>query len=264
MSDPSGYTPRVAIITGSARGIGYSIALRLADDGVDVVINDLAANEAKINEVVEEIKKKGRRSIGIVADVSKEEDVIALVDKTVKVLGSLDVMIANAGIAPGSPLVDTPVEQLDALYNVNVRGTFLCYKHAAKQMIKQGKGGRIIGASSAAGKKGVSNLVSYSMSKFAVRGLTQATSAELRKYGITVNAYAPGIIPTPLILPLLDGQDAAKGDIGDIIRSVYGLPTDTPIGTTEVIAGYVSYLVKPESYFTNGQTVCIDGGLVMD
>lgn len=92
MSDPSGYTPRVAIITGSARGIGYSIALRLADDGVDVVINDLAANEAKINEVVEEIKKKGRRSIGIVADVSKEEDVIDLVDKTVKELGSLDVV----------------------------------------------------------------------------------------------------------------------------------------------------------------------------
>lgn len=127
MSDPSGYIPRVAIITGSARGIGYTIAHRLADDGVDVVISDLTANEAKINEVVEEIKKKGRRSIGIVADVSKEEDVIALVDKTVKELGSLDVvcnpstdnvllcdssgallqMIANAGIAPGSPLVDS-------------------------------------------------------------------------------------------------------------------------------------------------------------
>lgn len=128
MADPSGYTPRVAIVTGSARGIGYSIAHRLADDGVDVVINDLAANEVQINEVVEEIKKKGRRSIGIAVDVSKEEDVKAMISKTVEELGSLDVvcdlsyarctndivlymiflqMVANAGIAPGSPLIDS-------------------------------------------------------------------------------------------------------------------------------------------------------------
>jgi len=170
-------------------------------------------------------------------------------------------MIANAGIAPGSPLIDTPVEQLDAVYNVNVRGTFLCFKYAATQMIQQGKGGRIIAACSASGKQGAPYLAAYSASKFAVQGLTQATAAELRKYGITVNAYAPGIILTPIVEKLLEG---AEGDIAEIGRSRFGLPPDVSIGSTEVIASYVSYLVKPESYFINGQTVSICGGLRMD
>ena len=92
LSDPTGYTPRVAIVTGSACGIGYAIAHRLADDGVDVVINDLSSNQDKIDEVVEEIKKKGRRSIGIAADISKEDEVKAMLDKAVEELGSLDVV----------------------------------------------------------------------------------------------------------------------------------------------------------------------------
>lgn len=124
-ADPSGYTPRVAIVTGSANGIGYSIAHRLADDGIDVVITDLVSQSDRINEVVEEIKKKGRKSIGVIADVTSEEDVQALVAKTVEELGSLDIvctstmllfiicptsifqMVANAGIGRPSLLVDS-------------------------------------------------------------------------------------------------------------------------------------------------------------
>lgn len=124
-ADPSGYTPRVAIVTGSANGIGYSIAHRLADDGIDVVITDLASQSDRINEVVEEIKKKGRKSIGVIADVSSETDVQALVTKTEEELGSLDIvrtssmllfiipstsliqMVANAGIGRPSSLVES-------------------------------------------------------------------------------------------------------------------------------------------------------------
>lgn len=103
MSDPSGYTPRVAIITGSAKGIGYSIAHRFADDGIDVVINDLPLESQKIDEVVEEIKKKGRRAIGITADVTKEEEVKALVEKTVSELGSLDIVRYPISLRPTTP-----------------------------------------------------------------------------------------------------------------------------------------------------------------
>lgn len=130
MSDPSGYTPRVAIVTGSAKGIGCSIAHRFADDGIDVVINDLSSESQKIDEVVEEIKKKGRRAIGVVADVTKEDEVKALVDKAVSELGSVDIvrgsvifsnhtieilsstlsqlqMVANAGIVKGVTFLDS-------------------------------------------------------------------------------------------------------------------------------------------------------------
>lgn len=103
MSDPSGYTPRVAIITGSPKGIGYSIAHRFADDGIDVVINDLPLESQKIDEVVEEIKKKGRRAIGITADVTKEEEVKALVEKTVSELGSLDIVCYPISLRPTTP-----------------------------------------------------------------------------------------------------------------------------------------------------------------
>jgi len=250
------YSPRVAIVTGGSQGIGYSIVLRLADDGLDIAVNDIASKVGKIEEVVEEIKKKGRRAIAIPGDVSKEADVQAMIEKTVQELGSLDVMVANAGIAPGAPFLETTVEQLDAINAVNIRGTFICYKYAALQMIKQGNGGRLIGASSSAGKQGTPHLTAYSGSKFAVRGITQTAAVELVKHGITANAYAPGIIHTPLAL-LADGKD----DRGATAKKLFGLPPDAPDAEPEVVASIVSYLAKPESYFINGQTISVDGGI---
>ncbi|PPQ68553.1 hypothetical protein CVT26_003362 [Gymnopilus dilepis] len=182
----------VALVTGASRGIGRAIALRLAQDGFDVAINDLPSQQAALEEVQAGISQLGKRSAIFLGDVSVEKEVEQLISAVASQLGSLDVMVANAGICIPKPFLDTTAEDIRRLLSINVEGLFFCYKHAGLQMIKQGKGGRIIGASSMAGKQAVKFLGAYSASKFAVRGLTQAAAIELAKHNITVNAYAPG------------------------------------------------------------------------
>jgi len=208
---------------------------------------------------VEEIKKKGRRAIGVVGNVTKEEDVKALVEKTVSELGSVDIMVANAGIGRSAMFIDMTVDQLDAMFAVNVRGVYLCYKYAALQMIKQGKGGRLIGASSLAGRIGAPGLGGYCATKFAVRGLTQTAAIELRKYGITANAYAPGVINTTLLASFAGGEE---DNTADNTKSKNDLDpfAGHPLGSVEMVSSTVAYLVKPENYYINGQTLSIDGG----
>jgi len=155
MSAPTG--TRVAIVTGGAQGLGEAIALRLADDGVNVAVIDIPSKEAQLKAVVEKIKQKGQEAIYITGDVSVEQSVKTFVEKVVEEFGKLDIMVANAGVLTLGPLIETTVEEWDRLHAVNGRGTMLCYKHAAIQMIKQGGGGRIIGASSTAGKLGSSH-----------------------------------------------------------------------------------------------------------
>ncbi|KAH0578837.1 hypothetical protein H2248_003032 [Termitomyces sp. 'cryptogamus'] len=182
-------TKGVALVTGAGRGIGRAIALRLADDGFDVAVNDISATD--LEALAEEIKSKQRKSSFYVADVSIEEEVKNLIRNVVECHGSLDVMVANAGIAVGKSFLETTEADWDKLLAVNVKGTFFCYKHAGAQMIAQGHGGRIIGASSIMGKQGKSATVcdldtpprpaigtpimaAYSATKFAIRSLTQS------------------------------------------------------------------------------------------
>ncbi|KAL5526680.1 hypothetical protein ACEPAF_8405 [Sanghuangporus sanghuang] len=254
----SNYTPRVAIVTGAAQGIGYAIAQKLADDGIDVAVNDIISKQTQIGFVVEELRKKGRHAIAIPGDVSNEQEVISMIEKTVSELGSVDVMVANAGIAAIGAFLETSGETFDRIYSVNVRGVFFCFKQAALQMIKQGRGGRLIAASSSAGKQGTQNLTAYSAAKFAVRGLTQTASIELRRHGITANSYAPGYIRTPLGATS-DGVD----DNCATVRKLFGAP-DAPVAEADTVASIVSYLVKPEAYFINGQCISVDGGLRYD
>ncbi|KAL5525054.1 hypothetical protein ACEPAF_8923 [Sanghuangporus sanghuang] len=261
------YTPRVAIVTGASRGIGRATVLRLADDGIDVAVNDIAAQQDGIDKVVEEVRRKGRRAIAVTGDVSVEEDVTTMVEKTAKELGSVDMMIANAGIYPTSAFVETSVETFRKVMDINILGVFLCFKYAAIQMIEQGRGGRLIAASSAAGKKGSPGFASYSASKFAVRGLVQSASLELRTCGITVNGYAPGFIAHPsckqLLLYILDYEvlmltnEVLLTLEEDVLKR---LQSRSSTGKPEDIASMVSYLVKPEAYFVNGQTVNVNGG----
>ncbi|KAI9441361.1 hypothetical protein H4582DRAFT_2073555 [Lactarius indigo] len=233
---------KVALITGAARGIGRAIALRLADDGLDVAVNDRSSSP-ELDGLVREIKAKGRRSLAVPADVSLELEVEKGVRKVVQDLGSLDVMVANAGIVMFEPLLDTTVENFDRLMAINARGIMLCYKHAAKQMIAQARGGRIIGACSLAGKQAQVADPAYSASKFAVR------AGELGKYGITVNAYAPGVVETPMAAETKArfGPDALSGWIkSSVVKR---------LGTPEEIAGLVSYLASDGSGFVTGQSV---------
>ncbi|KAF9652086.1 NAD(P)-binding protein [Thelephora ganbajun] len=223
LHNPAGPRP-VVIVTGSSQGLGLAIALRLTDNSCDVVINDLPSKLSPIEDVVRRVMSRGVRAVAVAADVSHEGRVRKLVEITVEKLGKFDIMVANAVSA----------NDFDWLMSINTRGVMLCFKYAAQQMIKQGRGGKIIGACSMAGKRGLPNICAYSMSKFAVRGLVQSFAQELREYDVCVSGYAPGTIQTDL------GMDA---------YGMIGLPANTPRGKPEDIALLVSCLARPELMF---------------
>ncbi|KAH7904809.1 hypothetical protein BJ138DRAFT_1106508 [Hygrophoropsis aurantiaca] len=213
----------LALVTGAAQGMGQAIALQLANNGFDVALNDIPAKKEQLDTVAQEVNATGHKALVV----------------TVEELGGLDVMVANAGISGLlGPLVDSSTEAWDKLFAINARGVYLCYKHAAKQMIAQGRGGRIIGASSAAGKR----------------------ASELGKHGITVNSYVPGIIDTPMLHGLEDQGDRNThgGRHHWRLKWEQSAVAATPAGYTgkpEDIAGMVSYLASKEAHFVAGQSV---------
>ncbi|XP_006463679.1 hypothetical protein AGABI2DRAFT_194437 [Agaricus bisporus var. bisporus H97] len=250
-------TTRVALVTGGARGIGRAIALRLAQDGFDVAVDDIPSQAEELNQVAEEIRNLGRRAIVLTEDVAQEDRVKEMVERTVKELGSLDAMIANAGIGNSQSVVDADISQWEQTWAINVRGVVLCFKYAAQQMIKQGTGGRIIAASSVCGLKGYAHLGSYCMTKAAVRSLTQTTALELLEHNITVNAYAPGVIDTAMTRN--PEADKALGGPNAALKKLMHIP-NAKTGQADDVASLVSYLASPQAHFVTGQTMTMDGG----
>ncbi|KAJ7149124.1 NAD(P)-binding protein, partial [Mycena filopes] len=236
---------RVALVTGAAQGI------RLAADGFDVAVNDVASNADKLDELVEEIKNLGRASSKWVADVSQEEAVREMVEGAVRVQGGLDVVSALHTVAPS--VVDS---EWDRVMNINGRGPFLCYKYAGMQMLKQERGGRIIGASSVAGKRAIGTQPVYSASKFAVRGLTQAAALEFGPHGITVNAYAPGAVDTPMSMsttPCRPSRGLGSCRSLSLDHSSQLNFITIPCSAPTDIASLVSFLASKESGFITGE-----------
>ncbi|KAF5364852.1 hypothetical protein D9757_011271 [Collybiopsis confluens] len=220
----------VALVTGSAQGIGKAIAIRLASDGYKVGLNDIASKKELLHALAVEIEQKhGAGSTFVaIADVGDEEEVETMVKDTVKALGGLDVMVANAGIlGQVKPIITLSPEEFDTVLRVNLRGVFLCYKYAAIQMIAQNRGGRIIGASSVTGKQAL----------------------ELAEHNITVNAYAPGFIATPMVSNFTGETDP------DLTGNRYfkQLPRFAKIGKPEDIASIVSYLASKEAHYITGK-----------
>jgi len=253
----------VAHITGSARGIGKAIALRLAQDGHDIAVSDLASMSRELEATRQEIESTGVKAIALEGDVTSPDDVSRLVAETASQLGSLDVMVANAGIVITKPTLDVTPEEYDKVHAVNNRGVFLCYTEAARQMISQGHGGKIIGASSIAGHKGFGLLAAYSSSKFGVRALTQACAQEWAAHGITVNAYCPGIVDTQMWVEV----DHDLGEINGVGKgeSMKAMAEGITIGRVsrgEDVAAFVSYLAGPDSDYMTGQSPLIDGGML--
>ncbi|CAE6523296.1 unnamed protein product [Rhizoctonia solani] len=255
-------------MTGFFPGLGKTIALRLASDGYSIVISDLASKKNELATVLQQITKIYQShshkatpaALQIECDVTSEDQVNNLIDTTVKQLGRLDVMIANAGIVKLAPLLELTGETIDLIHDVNVKGLFYCYRAAAKAMISTG-GGRIIGACSVAGKLGLPSLGAYCMSKSAVRSLTHTAAQEWAEYGITVNAYAPGAINTNMWL-----QDVvASNAVGPALdQKADEVAATRKKSTPEQVAGLVSFLVSPAADNITGQCISIDGGWNMD
>lgn len=252
----------VALVTGSARGIGKAIAARLAQDGHDIALNDVPANADLLEATAEEIRATGRTVSTTIADVSNAEQVTAMVAKVVADQGALNVMVANAGIARVTSLLDISVDEWDQVMAVNVRGTFLSYQAAAKQMIAQGGGGKIIGAASIVAFRPFALLAHYSASKWAVRGLTQAAAMEFAKHKITVNAYCPGIVGTAM-WDLIDEKLAKEEGLqrGEALKKYSEAILMGRVSEPEDVAKLVSYLASSDSDYMTGQSVLIDGGI---
>jgi meso-butanediol dehydrogenase / (S,S)-butanediol dehydrogenase / diacetyl reductase len=252
----------VAVVTGAGRGIGRAIALRLAHDGHAVAVNDV--NKAGAESVAEEITAAGGRAVAIPADVTDRNAVFALVERAGDELGSVDVMVANAGIAQVKTLLEVTPDDLERIFRVNVFGVVYCLQAAAERMIAQGTGGKIINAASIAGHAGFDYLGHYSATKFAVRAFTQAAAKELAKQKITVNAYCPGIVGTDMWDLIDEKMGPYLGNArGETLAQYTGLIALGRVQTPEDVAGFVSYLAGPDSDYMTGQSVMIDGGIVM-
>jgi NAD(P)-dependent dehydrogenase (short-subunit alcohol dehydrogenase family) len=248
---------KAALVTGGARGIGFAIAQRLADEGASVAV--LALHEESAVRAADQVG-----GIGIAGDVAEEDAIARAVAATVEAFGRLDVMVNNAGTIAIAPVVETSVETWDRVLGVNLRGVFLGCREAAKQMISQGGGGRIVNGSSGAGRRGDARIGAYAASKFGVIGLTQSLAVELAPHGITVNAYCPGHVTST---PLWDEIDAAatarSGEpVGSAKRAAEAEPPLGRAGRPEEIAAAVAYLASDEAGFVTGESLLIDGGLV--
>lgn len=253
---------RTALITGAGRGIGRAIAERLADDGFNIIVADVPAAKDNVNDVITAVQGRGREAVGVFGDVSSPDDVSRFVAEGTAALGDLHVFVANAGIAQVDPILDVEPEALDRMLDVNIKGVFYCYQAAARQFIAQKSSGKIIGAASIVAYRPFPMLASYSATKWAVRGLTQAAAMEFAKHKITVNAYAPGVVGTAMWdliderLTTIEGTPRGSA----LARQVDGILAGR-VSVPEDVAKLVSFLSGPDSDHMTGQTVLIDGGI---
>jgi meso-butanediol dehydrogenase/(S,S)-butanediol dehydrogenase/diacetyl reductase len=217
----------------------------------------------RLAETADAVAAAGVRTVTVTADVADQDSVRAMVRDTVAALGSLDVMVANAGISQTTPLLDLTVEELDRVHAVNVRGTFLCYTEAARQMIAQDSGGKVIGAGSIAAYRGFPYSGAYCASKFGVRALTQVAAQEWAPHGITVNAYCPGVVDTEMWVQIDGALSALTG--APAHQPMQEMVDDIALGraaTGEDVARLVSFLAGPDSDYVTGQSILVDGGML--
>jgi len=242
---------KAALVTGASRGIGREIALELARQGANVAVN-FSGSEAKANEVVDEIKALGREAFAVKCNVSNAEEVAAMVKGTIDTFGKLDILVNNAGITRDNLLMRMKEEEWDDVININLKGVFLCTKAVTRQMMKQ-RVGRIINIASIVGVSGNPGQANYVAAKAGVIGLTKTTAKELASRNITVNAIAPGFITTDMTDKL--SEEVKAGMLKQIPLARLGEPKD--------IAKMTAFLASDDSAYMTGQTLHIDGGMVM-
>ena len=245
---------RTALVTGASRGIGRAIALGLARDGFDVVLNDIERQKTELEAVAAEIEAIGRRAHTVFADVSDRDAVRAMVAQAIDATGRIDAVVNNAGILIPGLIEALPEQHWDAVMNVNAKGTFLVVQALLPHMRERGYG-RIINIASIGGKHGAPEQAHYSASKAAVMGFTRVLAQEVGEQGITANCICPGIIVTDMGRTNLEDPAVAGRWIANTALRRLGQPED--------VVGPVCFFASDASAFVTGQTLNVDGGIVL-
>ncbi|WP_079213656.1 SDR family NAD(P)-dependent oxidoreductase [Brucella pituitosa] len=245
---------KIALVTGASRGIGRAIAVGMAKRGFDIAINDIERQKDAMQDVAKEIEASGRRALTVYADVSNKTDVETMVQKTVENFGRIDAVVNNAGILIASDVEHLKEEHWDSVLDVNAKGTFLVVQ-AVLPFMKKRNYGRIVNIASIGGKHGAPEQAHYSASKAAVMGFTRVLAQEVGTYGITANCICPGIILT----------DMGRVNLDDIaVREAWQEKTAMRrIGDPEDVVGPVAFLASDDAAFVTGQSLNVDGGIVL-
>jgi NAD(P)-dependent dehydrogenase (short-subunit alcohol dehydrogenase family) len=246
-------TGKVALITGGAQGIGLGIAKEFLNARAKVAISDI--NEGHLKETTDDLKNRfgGGNVHGIVADIALEEDVKKMVIETVRRFDAIDVLVNNAGIGAMNHFWDMSVEEWDAVFNVNLRGAFLCNKEVVKLMLEKGIKGRIINVSSINDHMPTTGMSAYCVSKAGISMFTRVAALELGPHGINVNAVAPGFTMTPMTEGLLNFPGFKKAALDCTPKGRYGEPED--------IARVALFLASEYADWVTGQIINVDGGV---
>jgi len=245
------FVGKVAVVTGSSRGIGRAIAVRLAAGGAKVVVN-YRGNEAAANEVVEQIKAQGSEAIAVQADVGRTAEAEALIEAAKKAFGRVDILVNNAGTTRDTLLMRMSEEDWDVVIDTNLKGAFNCIKAASRQMMRQ-RYGRIVNITSVSGLVGNAGQANYASAKAGLIGLTKTVAKELGSRNITCNAVAPGYVHTDLTADLPP----------DLIQLAIDRTPLGRTGTVEDMAAAVAFLASDEASFITGQVLAVDGGLAI-
>lgn len=246
-----GLTGKTAVVTGGSRGIGRAICIELAKQGANVVVN-YSGSEEKAKQVVSQIEELGAKAIAVQANVAHSDEVESMMKQAIEVFGTLDILVNNAGITRDNLLMRMKEQEWDDVVDTNLKGVFLCTKAVTRQMMKQ-RAGRIINISSIVGVAGNPGQANYVAAKAGVIGLTKTCAQELASRNILVNAIAPGFITTEM-------TDSLPEELKEAMLKQIPL---AKLGQPEDVAKAVVFFASDQANYITGQTLHIDGGLVM-